>query len=105
MDSYAKSNQIILHDLGQRFRQRRLSLNLTQTALAQQAGIDPGVLRKMEAGKGYTVTAFVALVRALQLLDELLAAIPEPSPSPLMLAKLQGQQRERASGRRAKARA
>jgi transcriptional regulator with XRE-family HTH domain len=97
------SNQDILKQLGRRLRQRRLSQNLTQVELAGQGGIDPGVLRKIEAGKGYTISAFIGVLRALGMLDNLDAAVPEPSASPIEMAKLQGRERERATGRRKEA--
>lgn len=100
MDTQSLSNQDILKKLGQHLRQQRLSRNLTQVELAAQGGIDPGVLRKIEAGKGYTISAFLGALRALRLLDDLVAAIPEPPASPIEMAKLQGRERERATGRR-----
>lgn len=102
MDTYAQSDKNILLELGRRLRQRRLSQNLTQVELAEQGGIDPGVLRKIEAGKGYNMSAFVATIRALRLLDALILAIPEPQPSPIQMLKLQGRERERATGTRVK---
>lgn len=100
MSTEALSNQDILKTLGHNLRQRRLSQNLTQVELAAQGGIDPGVLRKIEAGKGYTISAFIGVLRALRLLDDLIAAIPEPPASPIEMAKLKGRERERATGRR-----
>lgn len=96
----ALSNQDILKKLGRHLRQQRLRQNLTQVELAVQGGIDPGVLRKIEAGKGYTISAFIGVLRALRLLDALIVAIPEPGPSPMELIKLKGHHRERATGRR-----
>lgn len=100
MATEALSNQDILKKLGWHLRQQRLSRNLTQVELAVQGGIDPGVLRKIEAGKGYTISAFIGILRALRLLDELIAAIPEPGASPIEMVKLKGHERERATGRR-----
>ena len=100
MISYAQSDQAILKDLGQHFRQQRLSRNLTQVELAKRGGLDPGVLRKIEAGKGYNITAFIGALRALELLEGLSVAVPSPLPSPLDLAKLKGHERERATAKR-----
>jgi len=96
----ALSNQDILRTLGRNLRQQRLRRNLTQVELAAQGGVDPGVLRKIEAGKGYTISAFIGVLRALSLLDDLMTAIPEPGPSPIEMVKLKGHERERATGRR-----
>jgi transcriptional regulator with XRE-family HTH domain len=100
MATEALSNQEILRKLGRNLRLRRLSQNMTQVELAAQGGVDPGVLRKIEAGKGYTISAFIGVMRALRLLDDLVAAIPEPGPSPIDMLKHRGHERERATGRR-----
>ena len=100
MGKEALSNQDILRTLGRNLRQQRLRRNLTQVELAAQGGVDPGVLRKIEAGKGYTISAFIGVLRALSLLDDLMTAIPEPGPSPIEMVKLKGHERERATGRR-----
>jgi transcriptional regulator with XRE-family HTH domain len=100
MATEAQSNQEILKTLGRNLRQQRLSRNLTQVELAAQGGVDPGVLRKIEAGKGYTISAFIGVMRALSLLDDLVAAIPAPGPSPIAMLKMKNHERERATGRR-----
>lgn len=103
MNTNAISNQDVLRQLGRRLRLRRLSQNLTQVELAAKGGIDPGVLRKIEAGRGYTISNFIGVLRALGILDDLIVAIPEPLASPLEMVKLQGRKRERATGRRKEA--
>ena len=39
-------------------------------------------------------------MRALNLLDDLVAALPAPGPSPIAMLKLKNHERERATGRR-----
>ena len=44
------------------------------------------------------LVSFLRIVRALDLLDRLEAAVPEPGPSPVELGVMQGRERQRASG-------
>jgi DNA-binding XRE family transcriptional regulator len=84
-------------ELGGRLKQARLNADLTQSDLARQAGVSRKVLMNAEKGK-VTLDAFVAVMSALDLLGELDHFLPKQVLSPLQLAKLQGKQRQRASG-------
>jgi predicted transcriptional regulator len=78
---------------------RRLERNLTQAALAEQAGVSKRTVERLEAGEVATqLSVFVRVCRALELVDRLEAFIPEPVPSPVAQLKLQGRTRRRASG-------
>ncbi len=94
------SDAAILAEVGQRLRRIRLNRNLTQAELALQAGIGRRTLQKAENGEGTTLESLVAILRGLRLLSELDQFLPEPSPSPVQLAQLQGRARQRASGKR-----
>jgi len=86
--------------IGARIQRERLNRNLTQAELAEQAGIGVRTVRSLEAGKRPTVETLIRALRALGRLGTLDALLPEPGLSPLQLAKLQGRERQRASGRR-----
>lgn len=90
----------ILSELGERLRTRRLNQNLTQADLARQAGIGRRTLQKAEEGEVTTVETLVAILRGLGQLAQLGQFLPEPPPSPVQLAQLQGKQRQRATGKR-----
>lgn len=93
----------ILRELGARLAATRLGRNLTQAALAEQAGVSKRTLERLESGEVATQLAgFVRVCRALGLIERLDLLVPEPVPSPLAQLKLQGRQRRRASGERAK---
>ncbi len=92
------TDDAILSELGSRLRQQRLNQNVSQTDLAEKAGVSWGTLRNAEAGKGSSVTTLIRLLRALGVLQRLETLLPEPEPSPLHLLQLKGEARVRASG-------
>jgi len=86
--------------IGERIQRERLNQNLTQAGLAERAGIGVRTVRSLEAGQKPTVETLIRALRGLGKLGALDALLPEPGLSPLQLAKLQGRERRRASGRR-----
>ncbi len=95
------TDDAILRELGKRLAATRLGSNLTQAALAEQAGVSKRTLERLESGEVATqLSGFVRVCRALGLTERLDLLVPEPVPSPLAQMKLQGRQRQRASGKR-----
>lgn len=90
----------VLEELGLRIRQTRLSRNLTQSRVADEAGVSPPTVNKLEHGKPVQLITLVRTMRVLGLLDGLEAAIPEPSPSPIDQLRRRGRERRRASSSR-----
>jgi putative transcriptional regulator len=90
----------ILELLGERAKKERLNQNMTQTDLAQRAGINRTVLTRLENGKGCTLSSLVRILRSLGKINQLDLFLPEPGVSPIQLAKLAGFQRREASGNR-----
>ena len=86
--------------IGERIRRERLNQNMTQAELAKQAGLGARTVRSLEAGQKPTVETLIRALRGLGKLGTIDAFLPEPGLSPLQLAKLQGRERQRASGRR-----
>lgn len=103
MDFYTLSDKGIENELGRRIKALRLRKNITQKELAQATTLSLNTIKSLESGSGKLSTV-IAVLRELGALDHLDNFIPEPSISPLQLAKMQGKQRERASGRRRKPR-
>jgi transcriptional regulator with XRE-family HTH domain len=96
------TDELVLRELGARIAALRLARNLTQAALAEQAGISKRTLERLESGAvAAQLPAFLRICRVLGLLDQLDSFIPEPAPSPLAQLKLQGRQRQRASKKKA----
>ena len=94
------NNQAIRKVIGERVRRERLNQNITQQALARSAGVSRRVVLDLEGGKGCGLSSFIEILRALRKLDQMDALLPDPGISPLQLARWQGKQRQRASGRR-----
>lgn len=87
----------IAEELGSRLKQARLNANLTQTEVAERAGVSRKII--MHAEKGFVqLEALVAIMMALDLVRQLDSFLPKQDISPIQLAKLQGKQRQRATG-------
>jgi DNA-binding XRE family transcriptional regulator len=89
--------QELTYELGQRLKQARLNVDLTQADVATLAGVTRKAVFNAEKGKG-PLNAFVAIMIALDLTDKLDLFLPKQAISPIELAKLQGKNRQRASG-------
>lgn len=95
------TDNAVLAELGARIAGRRIELQLTQAAVAEQAGIAKRTLERMEAGKTSELGTFVRVLRVLDAAAGLDNLIPESGPRPMDLLKQKGKARQRASGRRA----
>jgi transcriptional regulator with XRE-family HTH domain len=89
-----------LEVIGTRAKQERLNQNRTQEELAESAGVGLNVIKKLESGEGCTIRSLIRILRSLVKLNQLDLFLPEPGISPIQLAKLAGQQRQEASGKR-----
>lgn len=88
--------------IGDRLRGLRLNRDLSQVELADAAGVSRRTVVNLEAGKGANLRNFIAILRALGMIDQLDLLLPEPGPSPMQLLALHGNTRQRASGTRKK---
>ena len=70
-------------ELGRAIAAYRLSRNLRQADIAEQAGVSPGVLIRLEAGKGGTVDSLIRVVRALGWEDRITTIVPDATVNPL----------------------
>jgi len=94
-----KSPAAIAEELGDRLKHARLNRDLTQVEVAERAGVSRKVVLNAEKGK-VQLEAFVAILSALNLTDQLDRFLPVQTISPVQLSKLQGKVRQRASGQR-----
>lgn len=92
------SDPAILEELGRRLKEIRLRKNIQQNELAVNSGVALGTLQRMEAGKNTSMENFIKLLRGLGLLENLEQVFPEQPISPILLKKLQGKKRKRATG-------
>ena len=56
--------------LGDRLKQRRLELNLTQKALAEKSGVGVSTVARIESGQGGTVDNLIHIAIALGMINE-----------------------------------
>lgn len=93
------TDESMLGLIGDRLAALRLSRDLTQQQVADAAGIGLRTLQRMESGEvAGRLSGFVGVCRVLGLKDRFEMLLPEVGPSPMDQLKLQGKQRERASG-------
>lgn len=90
----------IVAELGQRLRAARLERNLSQTKVAENAGIGRVTLQRMEAGESPSLVNFVRVLSALGELDALHRLLPETAASPIDEVERRGRQRQRAGSTR-----
>lgn len=83
------SDPAVLKRLGERQRQTRIRMELTQNELAEQAGVSLLTVANFEKGKSVTVANLVKMMRVLGQLENLEEVFPEPRISPIQLRKLQ----------------
>ena len=83
-------------ELGSRLAKIRLSRNITQEALAREAGIGLRTLRRLEAGGSCTLDSFLRVAIALGLVDHLLSVIPVQDIRPIERIGARRSERRRA---------
>ncbi|GMQ89303.1 MAG: helix-turn-helix domain-containing protein [Gammaproteobacteria bacterium] len=94
------ADEAVLAEIGERITRRRLDLELTQAAVAEQAGIAKRTLERVEAGHSAQLSSLIRILRVLDGLPGLDRMLPEAGPGPMDLLKRKGKVRQRASGRR-----
>lgn len=98
MNTSLKTPAAMAAELGERLQQARLNRDLTQVEVAEMAGVSRKTVLNAEKGKAQ-LEVFIAILLALGLAEQLDLMLPSQHVSPVQLAKLQGKQRQRASGR------
>lgn len=93
------SDDAVLKEIGKRITQYRLNLDQTQAELALEAGVSNRTLARVERGHSVQSANLIRVLRALQLIDNVDALIPELAASPVQQLALQGSQRQRASSK------
>lgn len=95
------TDDALLAMLGERLARLRLTKNLTQRQLAEQAGLGLRTVQRLEQGAAASqLSSFLRICRVLGLAENLELLVPEPQASPIDRLKLEGRKRQRASGRK-----
>jgi putative transcriptional regulator len=92
-----KTPEAMGRELGDRLKQARLNLDLTQEEVGLSAGLSRYTIKNLEQGRG-SVQDLMAVLIALESTDQLDNLMPPQQISPIELLKLRGRIRKRASG-------
>ena len=95
------TDDAVLKELGGRLAGARIGRNLTQAALAEQAGVSKRTIERLESGEVATqLSGFLRVCRALGLLERIEALLPEAMPGPMEQLRQAGRKRQRATGKK-----
>ena len=83
-------------DIGGRLAQLRLARNVTQEALARDAGVSLRTVRRLEAGSSCGLDSFLRVALALGVGDAIAAAVPAIDIRPIERVRARGAERRRA---------
>ncbi len=92
------TDDMIIKAMGEYIRSVRLDRNLTQEQLGNRAGVHRTTIRDLELGKRSTLLTLIQVLRSLDQLQTLKNFKVSKELSPLELAKLEINERKRASG-------
>jgi len=93
--SVATSGQIEAA-LCKRLESIRLSRNITQAQLAEEAGVSPRTIGRLEKGRGVSVDTFIRIMIALGIQQSLEALLPDPTVRPIERVGIGAGERKRA---------
>ena len=100
IDFTIASSDAVINALFERIEEIRLSRNISQAALAKEAGVSRSTITRLAKGQGISVDSFVRVMQALGLADHLAALLPNPNVRPVERIRLDGAERRRASAKR-----
>ncbi len=96
-DWFAMSNVALAQTIGTFVKHHRLEQNRTQGGVAEAAGISRSTLSLLERGEAVTLPSLLQVLRVLDLLKVMDVFKFQQQISPMELAKLEKQKRQRAS--------
>jgi putative transcriptional regulator len=86
----------LIAGLGQRLDSIRLSRNISQKDLADEAGVSRSTMTRLADGRTVSLDSFVRIMIALGLETHLQSMLPDPLVQPVQKVRLAGQVRKRA---------
>lgn len=92
------TDDMIIKAIGEYIRSIRLDRNLTQKQLGDRSGVHRTTIRDLELGKRSTLLTLIQVLRSLDQLQTLKNFKVSKELSPLEQAKLEINERKRASG-------
>lgn len=91
------SDKVLVEHIGAYVKHHRLAQNKSQETLAQAAGISRSTLSLLERGDAVTLATLMQVLRVLDQLHIMEAFVIPKTFSPLALAKMEKEKRQRAS--------
>ena len=101
-DWYSMSDKTLTELIGTFIKHHRLEQNKTQDEVAGEAGISRSTLSQLERGKAVTLATLIQVLRILDQLQLMKIFKLNESISPLALARLEKEKRQRAGGNKHK---
>lgn len=92
------TDDAILAEIGHRIQAARLKANITQAALADQAGVSTPTVQRIETGASAQFISVLRVLRALGLADRIDLLVDPPDVRPLDMVAQAPKARQRASG-------
>ena len=90
------SSEQIERALCKRLEEVRLSQNITQSQMADEAMVSLRTIGRMAKGEGISLDTFIRLLKVLDLEDRLALLIPEPMIEPMVVVSEKPVNRKRA---------
>lgn len=97
MDWTLNSDIEILERIGERVQSKRLEKNIIQKEIAERSGVSLTTVQRLELGKPINTLNLISILRELRMLENLELMFPKQPLSPVLLKKMQGRSRKRAS--------
>ncbi len=92
-----RTPESISQEIGQKLERLRLSRNITQAALAQDAGISERTLRRLESGDNPTLDSLIRVLISLKIQQNVDLLVPDPRVRPIERVRTKGGERQRSS--------
>lgn len=92
----AMSDKAIVTKIGEFIKQERLKSNKTQAQVSEDAGVNRWTLSQIENGEAISMLSLIQIMRSLGILHLFEAFTVTNEVSPLELAKMDQQKRQRA---------
>ena len=100
IDFSTASSETITSALCKRLDEIRLSRNISQADIANEAGVSRSTMTRLADGKAVSLDSFVRVMIALRLTDHLAAMLPDPGIRPIERVRFEGAKRQRSSGKK-----
>ncbi|MEX1135391.1 MAG: helix-turn-helix transcriptional regulator [Balneolales bacterium] len=96
-DWASMSDKALIEEIGAFVKHHRLRQNKTQDSVAEEAGISRSTLSLLERGETVTILTLIQILRVLDQLHIMSTFRIDETVSPIALAKLEKEKRQRAS--------